>query len=69
MKAIATACALLAAGCISIVVDPVRQWEGHYYTAEEVKVAVESISLHKGESVWILSDSTLARVLKNNRKD
>ena len=69
MKAITTACALLATGCVSITVDPVRQWEGHYYTTEEVKAAVESLSLHKGESVWILSDSTLARVLKNNRKD
>ena len=69
MKAIVTACALLAAGCVSIAVDPVHQWEGHYYTAEEVKAAVESLSLHKGESVWILSDSTLSRVLKNNRKD
>lgn len=54
-------------GCISseIVVEPTRQWEGHFYTTNEVQFATQRMQLNEGESVWILSNSTLKRVLKN----
>lgn len=59
---------LLMAGCTTVTIDPVSSWEGHYYTESEVQAAIENMKLNKNQSVWILSDSTLMRVLKNNRK-
>lgn len=53
------------AGCQTITVDPVQSWEGHFYTTNEVHQAIQKLELKKGQSVWILSDSTLSRVLKN----
>jgi len=59
---------LKAAGCAhekSIVIDPVQPWEGHFYTAEEFHQKTECLNLSKKQSVWVLSDRTLSRVLKN----
>lgn len=61
--------ASLLAGCISeITVETTKQWEGHYYTAEEAKTAVDSIELDDSESVWVLSNRTLKKLLDNTRK-
>lgn len=57
---------LLAAGCASTPkVETTKQWEGHYFNRNDAKAAVESIVLEKNESVWILSNSTLKRLLTN----
>ena len=64
---IAAAIALLLAGCITKqqpVVEATKQWEGHYFTVEQFQKGTESLKLGKNESVWVLSDRTLARVLK-----
>jgi uncharacterized protein involved in tolerance to divalent cations len=61
--------ASLLAGCINeIAVMTTKQWEGHYYTTEEAKTAVDNIELDDNESIWLLSNCTLKRLLDNTRK-
>lgn len=56
----------LTSGCItSVTVDPVKSWEGHYMTTNDFYQATQNIQLDKNESIWVLSDKTLNRVLKN----
>lgn len=68
MKTILTSIIIIClTGCITKqqpVVEATKQWEGHYFTAEEFQKGTESLKLEKNESVWVLSDRTLARVLK-----
>ena len=55
-------------GCITkvdVVVDPIKPWEGHYMTAEEFKEKTAEIQLDEGESIWVISNNTLKRVLRN----
>ncbi len=67
-KLLAIALGLLA-GCTVIqpIVQTTRPYEGHFYDKTSVEAAVQSIELQEGESVWILSNGTLKRVLKNCR--
>lgn len=66
---IAAAAAMIAAsGCMTVTVDPTKAWEGRYGTQAEAAAAVEKMQLLDGESVWILSSTTLKRVLKNAGK-
>lgn len=71
-KALFTALAMISfSGCIStseIVVDPVKSWEGHYKTVEEFKTKTSDIELAENETIWVLSNKTLSRVLKNIEK-
>ena len=69
-KCIAMLLLMIATGCVNVnpTVELVKPWEGHFFTAEEAKANVESIQLEENESVWILSNRTLKRVLKNNTK-
>jgi hypothetical protein len=56
-------------GCINtITVEPSKSWEGHYYTIEEFTEKTKNIKLDKDESIWILSNTTLSRLLKNTGK-
>lgn len=56
-------------GCITKVDAPtVRPWEGRYDSKEKAEKAVEQIDLKKGESVWILSSSTMKRLLKATKE-
>ena len=66
-----TLAAICLSGCIStteIVVDPVKSWEGHYKTAEEFREKTKDIQLEQNETIWVLSNKTLSRVLKNVEK-
>lgn len=54
--------------CKDISIQPTRQWENHYSSVEEFKAGTSDMRLDKGESVWVLSNSTLKRVLKNVEK-
>ena len=67
-KFLAIALGLLA-GCTVIqpIVQTTRPYEGHFYDKTSAEAAVQSIELQEGESVWILSNGTLKRVLKNCR--
>jgi len=42
-----------------------NDWEGHYYSAEEAQKAAAKIKLNHKQSVWIISNDTLNRTLKN----
>lgn len=68
MKKLLVIFALFFVGCIQInpVIQVTKPYEGHFYNSTDIKAAVEKISLQKDESVWILSNETLKRVLKNN---
>lgn len=72
MKALAVvAAALLIAGCKTPqpIVEPTEVWEGHYFDKAAAKEAVSKIILKEGQSVWILSNSTLKRLLINVKGD
>ena len=62
---IAIICAILFSGCITnIEVSTTKSWEGRYESSEDINRVVKTIELQKNESVWILSNSTLKRLLK-----
>lgn len=53
-------------GCITEPkLEATKPWENHYYTVEELKKNVETIELEKNESIWLMSNHTLNRLLKN----
>ena len=56
---------LSAGGCVSekIELTPTRQWEGHFMKQQDAQNAIWKCRLEKGESIWILSNATLKRVL------
>lgn len=49
-----------------------KQWENHYKSTKDFYKGTENIKLEKGESIWVLSNSTLSRMIKdlknNNNK-
>ena len=56
-------------GCITKpTIESTKSWEGHYYTVDELKDKVDTIKLDKDESMWLMSNHTLNRLLKNTRK-
>lgn len=62
----------VVAACAGCLTDPkvesTKPWEGHYFTAQELNEKTKDIQLDKDESVWVLSNHTLNRLLKNTRK-
>ena len=65
------ACAALTAvlgGCTSIEAPTVRPWEGRYETKAAAAEAVEKMDLKKGESVWMLSNATMKRLIKETKE-
>lgn len=50
---------------MTVNVDPVKSWEGHYKSTNDFYKATKNIQLENDESIWVLSDKTLNRVLKN----
>lgn len=61
---------LIFSGCINIThdVQVTKPWEGHFYTVEEFKAATDNMTLEEKESIWVLSDKSLSRALKNMLK-
>lgn len=60
------------AGCITTkepVVETAKPWENHYYSVEQFQNGTKDMKLEKGESVWVISNRTLSRVLKNYMKN
>ena len=45
--------------------EATKPWEDHYYNVEELKKKIDTIQLEKGESIWMMSNHTLNRLLKN----
>lgn len=61
--------ALALSGCITDPkIETTEPWEGHYFTVEEAQQGAKSIQLRDGESVWMMSNKTLNRLLKYARK-
>lgn len=60
-------CALC--GCRStpavINVETTKSWENHYKAVNDFYFGTADIKLDKNESIWVLSNSTLSRLLKN----
>lgn len=46
-------------------VESTKPWEGHYYSVDEFKGKTSDIELDNNESIWVLSNHTLNRLLKN----
>lgn len=61
--------AITLTGCVHrINVDCVRTWEGHYFTEKEFKAGTSDVRLEKNESIWVLSNSTLKRIILNAKE-
>lgn len=60
---------LIMSGCINkVTIEATKSWENHYYTVEDFKKGTKNLILDKDESVWVLSNTTLSRLLKNTEK-
>lgn len=62
--------AITLCGCITKQIEApvVRHWEGRYESEKAAVAAAQTIQLEKGESVWLLSSSTLKRLLKTTKE-
>jgi len=57
---------LILAGCITEhKVETTEPWEGHYYSFDELKSKTEGQQLGEKQSIWLLSNTTLKRLLKD----
>lgn len=63
---IAVFASLILCGCINqnVVVQTTKSWENHYTSVESFKNGTKDISLQEGETIWVMSNETLKRVLK-----
>ena len=63
----------LVSGCINtkqdITVQTVKTWEGHYFSVQHMIDKTKDMELEKGETIWVLSNNTLYRLLSNVKKD
>lgn len=60
---------LLLIGCTTQPkIESTKQWEGHYMTVSDFQKNTIDIQLDKDESIWIMSNYTLNRLLKNTGK-
>ena len=57
-------------GCVTKQIEApvVRTWEGRYESRKAAVTAAQTIQLENGESVWLLSSSTLKRLLKTTKE-
>ena len=62
--------AITLCGCITKQIEApiVRPWEGRYESKKAAVTAAQTIQLERGESVWLLSSSTLKRLLKTTKE-
>lgn len=63
---------LSIAGCatgVDLEVTTTRQWEGHYFTEKDFYKATRELDLQKNESIWVLSNATLNKILTSQRND
>ena len=59
--------ASMLSGCMSKapVVQSTKPWENHYMDTASFYEGTKDIKLNEGESIWVLSNKTLARLLNN----
>ena len=61
-------CGIALIGCTTIVeptIESTKTWEQHYKSVEEFKVGTQNITLEKDETIWVMSNKTLKRLLIN----
>lgn len=70
MQKIILICLLFLSGCIQFTpeVQTTKSWENHYKNTDDFYENTKNITLEKGESIWVLSNSSLSRLLKQIRK-
>ena len=60
------AASMMFSGCFTEPkIESTKTWEGHYFTVDEFNEHTSSIQLDENESIWIMSNHTLNRLLKN----
>lgn len=55
-------------GCKSIELPTTEPWEGRYSSVEEFKEKTRNIELRSGQSIWVVSNGTMYRILKKVEK-
>lgn len=66
MKTLTIASCLFLIGCITEPkIETTSSWEGHYYSFDELKNKIEDQVLEEKQSMWLLSNATLKRLLKD----
>jgi len=72
MRYIFSICLLLLCGCIhdvdSIAIMTTHQWENHYFSVEEFKAGTAQMQLDRGESIWVMSNTTFKKILDEVKK-
>lgn len=64
IKSSAVIMAFILAGCTTnIEIQTTKSWEGHYMNEKEFHKATNDIKLDRNESIWVLSNRSLKRVL------
>ena len=58
---------ILLNGCITFepIIESTKSWEQHYKSVEEFKAGTENIVLDEDETIWVMSNKTLNRLLLN----
>ena len=60
---------LIITGCHNnIEVITTNNWEGHYFTVQEFNENTKNIKLDKKESIWVLSNRTLYKILEKKQE-
>ena len=68
VKTVAVAGMLLLCGCETLNITAAKPYEGRYSTPDAAAKALEGQKLEKGESIWILTNTTLKTLLKNTER-
>ena len=57
------------AGCFTEPkIESTKPWEGHYYSFKDLEKNISTAALDEDESIWLMSNHTLNRLLKNTKK-
>ena len=60
---------ILLSGCMKTLEIPVVEtWEGRYSTVKEFQEKTKDINLKDGQSIWVISNGTMYRILKKAEK-
>lgn len=67
MKTLAIAAlSFMLAGCMTTPrIETTEPWEGHYFSFDDLKTKTENQQLKEKQSMWLLSNTTLKRLLKD----
>ena len=63
-----TLCLSTLIGCTTIIeptIESTKTWEQHYKSVEEFKKGTQNIALDDDETIWVMSNKTLKRLLIN----